>query len=98
MSSIWIVHLKVLAFVDEAPAKGKLGFINVVVSADAAKDATLKVVEALNSYGWQILIVGSVVLADPDQLYKEDLNELIEDVAANPRAVRLSTLHCYKAN
>jgi hypothetical protein len=98
MSPVWIVYLKVLAFVDEAPAKGKLGFINVVVSADDAKNATLKVANELNSYGWQILTMGSVVSADPDLLYKEDLNELIDDVAANPHSVRLSTLHCYKAN
>jgi hypothetical protein len=98
MDSVWIVFLEVLAFIDAAPTEGKLGLINVVVSAAAADSAVERVSACLKAYGWEILGVERVAVADPDREYGADLPELVEDVTANPHHIRLSTLHSYKRN
>jgi hypothetical protein len=96
MDTVWIVYLEVLAYIDSVPTEGKLGFINIVVSAQDAASAEAKVRAMLAEYGWEILGVEDVHVADPDHDYGGDLPGLIDDVLANPGHTRLSTLHTYK--
>ena len=98
MDPVWIVYLEVLAFIDAAPDDGKLGFINVVVAAADTKSAVERLSAMLESYGWEIIGVENVAIADPDCEYQDDLAELIENVTANPHHILLSTLYSYKAN
>ncbi|HEX4155107.1 MAG TPA: hypothetical protein VHY48_05800 [Acidobacteriaceae bacterium] len=96
MDPVWIVCLEVLAFIDAAPNEGKLGFINVVLSASDSESAIRRASAMLKEYGWQIIGVENASLADPDHEYQDDLSELIDNVIANPHYVLLSTLHSYK--
>jgi hypothetical protein len=95
---IWIVYLEVLALLDPTPEVGKLGFINVVLTAERPSEAQNRVVEVLEEYGWEILGFEHTTQVDPDMDYSDELNELIEDVLQNPEHVRLGMLHSYRPN
>jgi hypothetical protein len=98
MDPVWIVCLEVLAFIDASPGTGKLGFINVVASAPDESSVVERVRECLRDYGWEILGIESVSIAEPDREHQDDLSELIERVTANRDHILLSTLYSYKPN
>jgi hypothetical protein len=98
MDPVWIVYLEVLAFIDAAPSEGKLGFVNVVLSAADSESAIRRTSAVLKEYGWEIIGVENASLAHPDHEYQDDLSELIDSVIANPHYILLSTLYSYKPN
>jgi len=98
MEPIWVVLLEVVAFIDSAPTKGKVGFINAVLSAKDAACAESSVRKVLAGYEWQILGVRDISRVDPNNVYSEEISEIIDDVLKNPQYVRLATLHSYKPN
>lgn len=98
MDPVWIVCLEVLAFIDASPTVGKLGFINIVASAPDKSSVVERVRECLKDYGWEILGLEDVSIAEPDREYEDVLSELIERVTVNRDQVLLSTLYSYKPN
>lgn len=92
--SVWIVHLEVLSFTNDACA-GKVGFLDAVVEAEDCFSAEERVALMLRDHNCEILEIAKTVPLDSIRS-SDGVSALVRQLRANPERILLSEISCHE--
>jgi hypothetical protein len=98
MEEIWKVVAEILVKPGTMPSGATKGFINITTWADSTQTARDKIEHYLASFEWQLISIEDARPVDPDEVYGEQIGDMIDRTRNNPGAIILGTFHTYKEN
>jgi hypothetical protein len=96
MERIWKLVAEVLVKPGDMPSGLTKGFMNVTTWADSAELAKDKLAEYIARFKWHVISVEDVHPVDDDDVYDEQIEDMIARTRINPKAIILGTFHGYK--
>ena len=92
---IWIGTVVLYFANPDTPNLWKPAFANVVTWACDADDFAQKCRRMLENYGWKLLGVARANPVSDDDVFSEEIADMVERTRANPDATIYGTFHSY---
>jgi hypothetical protein len=98
MERIWITTAELRLQPEDVPQGSNLGFMRVCMWASSREDFLRKLEAYCSRYEWKILSTENTEAVEDTSDYGDEINQIIEEVSQDPRAIRLGTFYSYKPN